>query len=371
MSTTTHALVFTASDSTTQIRDVHTAPPQRGEVTVQIEAAGVCHSDLHILNGKWPVDQDLVLGHEGAGVITAVGEGVEGLSAGQHVVLSWFAPCRKCRECASGRSWLCLNTRAVENTMPDGTSRFAPADAPDDDNALYPFLGLGAFSSLVTVPESAVVPVPDALPLDIGALLGCSITTGIGAVLNTADVPAGATAIVVGCGGVGLSIIMGLTLASANAIVAVDLSTERLEAARALGATHTLVANEISLAEWAQANLDGGADFVFEAVGNAKVIDGLQGALGRGGAAVLVGMPGFEDRSSFSPYTLSDQGQRILGCNYGSSNALVDIPRLAQLYLNGRLPLDRILGEHRPLGEYEHAFRDLRAGIGLRSILVP
>ena len=348
------------------LREVELRAPRPGEVEIEVRAAGVCHSDLHVVTGDWPADRPLVLGHEAAGVVRSVGDGVTSVRAGDHVVLSWFAPCRRCRRCAAGQSWLCTGTKAVENTLPDGTTPFAAPDGAE----LWPYLGLGAFTDRVVVPESAAVKVPEELPFAVGALLGCSVTTGVGAVTHTAGVRPGESAVVIGTGGVGLSIVMGLRLAGADPIVAVDLSAERLAAARAFGATHTLDGGEVDVAAWCRDEL-GGVDYAFEAIGSPRVIESLPGMLASGGAAVLVGMAAVDATGSFNLFELADQGKRILGCNYGSSVGEIDIPMLARLYLAGRLPLDDLVGATRPLAEAATAFDELRAGTGLRSVLVP
>lgn len=347
-----------------RLREITVRGPRAGELAVEVRAAGVCHSDLHILNGDWPSDRPLVLGHEAAGVVTAVGDGVD-LEPGDHVVLSWFAPCRTCDRCAAGKAWLCTGTRAVENVLPDGGTAFSL-----DGEDVFPFLGLGAFTKSVIVPRSAAVKVAPELPFEVGALLGCAVTTGVGAAVNTAEVRPGETAVVVGCGGVGLAIIMGLKLAGAGTIVAVDLSEERRAAAKQFGATVTLDGSKVDVAAWCQEHL-GGADYAFEAVGSPRLIEQLPGMIRSGGAAVLVGMPPIGAKAQIDAFDLADQGKRVLGCNYGSSVAAVDIPRLAELYLTGRLPLDELVGKTRPLAEVELAFEDLKAGIGLRGILVP
>ncbi len=338
--------------------------PRAGEVAVEIRAAGVCHSDLHILNGDWPEDRRLVLGHEAAGVVTAVGDGVE-LLPGDHVVLSWFAPCGRCERCASGKAWLCTGTRAVENVLPDGGTAFS-----SNGEEVWPFLGLGAFTKSVIVPRSAAVRVDPELPFEVGALLGCAVTTGVGAVVNTAEVRPGETAVVVGCGGVGLATIMGLRLAGAGTIVAVDLSAERRAAAERFGATATLDGAAVDVPAWCQEHL-GGADYAFEAVGSPRLIGQLPAMIRSGGAAVVVGMPPIGAKVEIDAFDLADQGKRLLGCNYGSSVAAVDIPRLAGLFLAGRLPLDELVGAQRPLAEAGIAFEELEAGIGLRGILIP
>ncbi|MFE6663646.1 alcohol dehydrogenase catalytic domain-containing protein [Streptomyces sp. NPDC057697] len=347
-------------------REISHRPAGPGEVEIEVRAAGVCHSDLHILTGDWPSDRPLVLGHEAAGVVAAVGQGVTDLKAGDHVVLSWFAPCRRCRKCLAGTAWLCTGTRAVANTLPDGTTPFTDAGGEE----IWPYLGLGAFTERLVVPESAAVKVPDELPFGIGALLGCSISTGIGAVMNTAGVRPGESAVVIGTGGVGLSVVMGLRLVGADPVVAVDLSPERLAAARRFGATHTLDGATTDVAAWCQEEL-GGADYAFEAIGSPKVIETLPAMLTSGGAAVLVGMAAAGATGAFDLFDLADQGKRILGCNYGSSVGALDIPKLARLYLAGRLPLDELIGTVRPLREAAAAFEDLRSNVGVRTILEP
>jgi S-(hydroxymethyl)glutathione dehydrogenase / alcohol dehydrogenase len=346
--------------------NVTVSAPGPGQVRVGIRATGVCHSDLHIVNGDWPAEQPLVLGHEAAGVVEETGPGVTTLQPGDHVVLSWFAPCMRCTNCAAGRGWLCTGTTALSNTMPDGTTAFTD----DGGEPLWPYLGLGTFSPELVVPETAAVKVDKELPFTAGALLGCSVTTGVGAVLNTAQVPAGASAVVIGCGGVGLSVVMGLRLAGADPIIAVDLSPEKRAKAAELGATVTIDPRETDLAAYVRDEL-GGVDFAFEAIGNEKVIETLPGLLAPGGAAVLVGMTRIGARSSIDPFDLADQGKSILGCNYGSSVARVDIPRLARLHLAGHLPLEQLIDKVRPLSEAGAALDELAAGTGLRSVLVP
>ncbi|MCP3766268.1 alcohol dehydrogenase catalytic domain-containing protein [Streptomyces sp. MAR25Y5] len=347
-------------------REVALRPAGPGEVEIEVRAAGVCHSDLHIVTGDWPTDRPLVLGHEAAGVVTGVGAGVTSVRPGDHVVLSWFAPCRRCRKCVAGMAWLCTGTKAVENTLPDGGTPFTDARG----EAVWPYLGLGAFTDRLVVPETAAVKVPEELPFGIGALLGCSITTGIGAVMNTARVRPGESAVVIGTGGVGLSVVMGLHLVGADPVVAVDLSPERLAVAKRFGATHTLDGAATDVAAWCQEEL-GGVDFAFEAIGSPAVIETLPAMLTSGGAAVLVGMAPSGATGSFDLFDLADQGKRILGCNYGSSIGEIDIPKLARLHLAGRLPLDDLIGATRPLSEARAAFEDLRSNTGVRTILEP
>jgi S-(hydroxymethyl)glutathione dehydrogenase/alcohol dehydrogenase len=322
--------------------DLEVPEPAGEQVRVRLTASGVCHSDLHAFNGDWTVPFPLVLGHEGAGVVEAVGPLVRDVAVGDHVVLSWFAPCRRCRACASGRAWLCTGTRALEHPGAYG---------------IHAYLGLGAFAEVALVPESAVVAIDPRVPPEVAALIGCSVATGVGAVLNTAGVRPGESAVVVGCGGVGQAIILGLRLAGATTIVAVDLSPERREQALALGATAAV------------AQAEGEFDHAFEAIGRGSTIEALPGLLARGGQGVLVGMPAEGVRASIDPFDLADQGKRLVGCNYGSSVPAVDFPRLASLYLEGRLGLDQLVGRTRPLDEAAAALDDLRDAVGLRTVL--
>jgi S-(hydroxymethyl)glutathione dehydrogenase / alcohol dehydrogenase len=319
--------------------------PVGDQVRVRLTASGVCHSDLHARDGDWTVPLPLVLGHEGAGIVEAIGPDVRDVAVGESVVLSWFAPCRRCVQCASGRAWLCLRTRALEH--------------PSTVDGMHAFLGLGTFAEATVVPESAVVAIDPAVPPEVAALIGCSVATGVGAVLNTAGVRAGESAVVVGCGGVGQAILLGLALVGADPIVAVDLSCERREQALALGAT-------VALAE-----AEGEFDHAFEAIGRAQTLEALPSLLARGGQGVIVGMPAEGVRISVDPFDLADQGKRIVGCNYGSSVPAVDFPRLARLFLAGRLPLEKLVGRKRGLDEAAAALDDLRDAVGLRTVLVP
>jgi S-(hydroxymethyl)glutathione dehydrogenase/alcohol dehydrogenase len=316
--------------------------PAGDQVKVRLLASGVCHSDLHAADGDWTVPLPLVLGHEGAGVVEAVGPRVRDVRPGDRVVLSWYAPCRRCAQCAAGRAWLCTGTRALEHPEVAG---------------VHAYLGLGTFAEAALVPESAAIPVDPAVPPAVAALIGCAVATGVGAVTNTAGVRAGESAIVVGCGGVGQAIVLGLALVGAHPIVAVDLSAERREQALALGATTALEVAE------------GTYDHAFEAIGRAETIEGLAGLVGRGGQAVLVGMPAEGVSVRLDPFDLADQGKRLLGCNYGSAVPSIDFPRLARLYLAGRLPLDRLVGRRRGLEGADAALDDLRDAVGLRTVL--
>jgi S-(hydroxymethyl)glutathione dehydrogenase/alcohol dehydrogenase len=317
--------------------------PVRDQVRVRLLASGVCHSDLHAANGDWTVPLPLVLGHEGAGVVEAVGPQVRDVRPGDRVVLSWYAPCRRCGQCAAGRAWLCTETRALEHPEVAG---------------VHAYLGLGTFAEAALVPESAAIAIDPRVPPAVAALIGCAVATGVGAVVNTANVRPGESAIVIGCGGVGQGIVLGLALVGAHPIVAVDLSPERRAQALALGATAALDAPD-----------ERTFDHAFEAIGRAETIERLPSLVQRGGQAVLVGMPAEGVRVALDPFDLADQGKRLLGCNYGSTVPSVDFPRLARLYTAGRLPLDRLVGRRRGLDGADAALQDLSAANGLRTVL--
>jgi len=362
---TVRARVFNAPGEAPGDEELRLAGVRDDLVRVGLRASGVCGSDLHVADGDWTAEGPLVLGHEGAGVVEEVGPGVGDVRPGDRVVLSWFAPCRRCPNCARGRAWLCRNTRALENTLPDGTTGFAAADG----SPVPAFLGLGTFAEAAVVPESAAVKVPDGVPFPVAALIGCAVTTGVGAVVNTAGVRPGDSAVVVGCGGVGQAILLGLGLVGADPIIAVDLSEERLALAQELGATHALRGDDPDLADHIGTITGDGADHAFEAIGKAATLEMLPSLVCRGGQAVVVGMPAEGVTVPLDPFDLADGGKRVLGCNYGSSVPSVDFPRISRLYLSGRLPLDRLVGRTTTLDGVDGALDDLRRAAGLRTVV--
>jgi S-(hydroxymethyl)glutathione dehydrogenase/alcohol dehydrogenase len=362
---TVSARVFTRPRELLAAEELRLTEVREDLVRVRLRASGVCHSDLHVAAGEWTADGPLVLGHEGAGVVEAVGPGVRDVRPGDHVILSWFAPCRRCEQCARGRAWLCTGTKALDNVLPDGTTSFFRRDG----TPVRAFLGLGTFAEATVVPESAAVPIPEDIPFPVAALIGCAVTTGVGAVTNTARVPPGDTAVVLGCGGVGQAILLGLSLIGADTIIAVDLSDERLALSRTLGATHVLRGDDPNLAGHVRAITGGGAEHAFEAIGSPTTIELLPQLVARGGQAVVVGMPAEGVRVVFDPFDLADGGKRILGCNYGSSVPSVDFPRLARLYASGRLALDSLVGQTITLDAVDEALEDLRRAVGLRTVI--
>jgi S-(hydroxymethyl)glutathione dehydrogenase/alcohol dehydrogenase len=363
------AVVFTGPDAPVEVTDVELAPPGPGEVRVAIAAAGVCHSDLHVRRGEWEPPVPLVMGHEGSGIVTALGPDVSGLAEGDHVVLSWVAPCGQCRYCRAGREARCqvaATIVATGGTMPDGTSRLSRGG-----ETVYHYLGVSSFAEEAVVPASGAIKVRDDAPLDVIALVGCAVATGVGAVTNTAAVEPGAQVAVIGCGGVGLSVIQGARLAGAERIVALDLRGAKLALAARLGATDVI---DVSAADAVQALRDlipDGVDYAFDAIGQISTTEQAISMLGLGGAAVLVGLPPTGARASFEPLVLAEADQRILGSNYGSVRPAVDIPALVDRYMDGQLSLDELVSSRRPLETASASLDDLEAGLALRTLLIP
>jgi S-(hydroxymethyl)glutathione dehydrogenase/alcohol dehydrogenase len=363
------AAVLRGAGAAVEVTDVVLDEPRAGEVEVAIAAAGVCGSDLHVVVGDWDVPMPVVLGHEGAGIVTRVGPGVDDLGVGDHVVLSWVPQCGRCRQCEAGRPWQCelvATVVAPGGVLHDGTSRWHA----DDGGALHHYLGVSSFAQRVVVPRSGAVKIREDAPLDVVAIVGCAVATGVGAVQHTAQVPAGATVAVIGCGGVGLSCIQGARLSGAARIVACDVNPAKLETARRLGATETVDASAGDAVAGLRDAAPEGLDFVFDAIGRTETTEQAIAALGLGGAAVIVGLPPTGTTARFDPLALAEANQRILGSNYGSVDPQRDIPRLVDRYMAGELDLDSLISGRRPLEEAAAALDDLAAGRTLRTLLV-
>jgi S-(hydroxymethyl)glutathione dehydrogenase/alcohol dehydrogenase len=361
------AAVLRASGMPAAIEEVEIAEPGAGEVRVRILGSGVCHSDLHVRDGDWPRPLPMAIGHEGAGVVEAVGPRVS-LRVGQPVALSWLVPCGRCRSCRAGRPWACSASPSFAHRLPSGAAALAGADG----EPVLSYCGIGTMAEATVVPEAAAIALPDGVDPAVAALIGCCVSTGVGAVTKTAAVPAGATVAVIGLGGVGLSCVMGAMLAGAARIVAIDRVPAKLEVARSLGATDGLIATDdrAAMIEALRELTAGGPDFVFEAIGRASTVELAIESLPIGGAAVLVGLTAFESRASFGVYPLVDGARRILGSNYGFADPAVDFPRYAALHLAGRLPIERLIDRRIGLDDLEGAFDRLRAGQGLRQVVV-
>jgi S-(hydroxymethyl)glutathione dehydrogenase/alcohol dehydrogenase len=273
-----------------RIEELELDPPKAGEVSVRMLASGVCHSDVHRADGDWgerPI-YPIVLGHEGAGVVAALGGGVTGLGLGQLVALNWYYPCRACGRCAEGREWLCTGSRSAEHLQMDGTTRMHTSESLD----VRAYLSIGTFGERTVVPAQAAVALPEGTPPEVAALIGCCVSTGIGAVVNTARLPAGASAVVIGLGGVGLSAVMGAAMRGADPIVAVDLDPAKLDLALDLGASHAVSGADRDRAlRQIHRVTGGGAGFAFETAGASAAAELAISSVGAGGTAVLVGLP--------------------------------------------------------------------------------
>jgi S-(hydroxymethyl)glutathione dehydrogenase/alcohol dehydrogenase len=370
--TTIRAAVLDRPGVPIRIETLELDSPGPGEVRVRMAAAGVCHSDLHVRDGEWEREGPIVLGHEGSAVVEALGDGVgaafPGLRPGVLVALAWLIPCGTCRACRSGRVWSCSASPSYTHRMPDGQ---AALHRPDGGGDVLTYCAIGTFADRQNVPAAAAIPVPDGCPPEVAALIGCCVTTGVGAATKTADVQPGSSVVVIGLGGVGLSCVMGAALAGAGQIVAVDRVPAKLDLARAVGATDGLLAGPDATATLAAIRelTAGGPDTCFEAIGLPATIETAIACLPTGGTAVLVGMTPFGVRASFEPFPFVDGGRRILGSNYGSADPAVDFPRYAALHLAGRLPADRLVTGRIGLDGLEDAFAAMRRGEGVRSIV--
>ncbi|MEV8595155.1 alcohol dehydrogenase catalytic domain-containing protein [Streptomyces sp. NPDC052012] len=326
--------------------------PGPGEVRVAVAAAGVCHSDLSVVDGTIPFPVPVVLGHEGAGVVEAVGEGVGHVAPGDHVALSTLANCGMCADCGRGRPTMCR--RAIGRPGRPFGHRGAP---------VHQFAATSAFAERTVVKAVQAVRVPDDVPLTSAALIGCAVLTGVGAVLNRARVERGDSVVVIGAGGVGLNVLQGARLAGAARIVAVDADPAKEEAARRFGATHFLTSTE-----GVRDVLPTGADHAFECVGRVELVRQAVDLLDRGGQAVLLGVPPAGAEASFVVGSLY-LDKSVLGCRYGSSRPQRDIPLYTELYRQGLLLLDELVTRTYPVEDFDKARADAEAGRVARAVL--
>jgi len=346
--------------------DVEIAEPKAGQVRVRVEHCGVCHSDLSIVDGVFPSPTPVVLGHEAAGVVDAVGPDVAGLAPGDHVVLTPVAPCGTCYFCVRGEPGVCVNASAITtNALPDGATGLSRGGA-----VVYRGVGVGAFGEYVLAAATGAVKVASDVPLDVACVIGCAVQTGVGAVLNTARVEPGATVLVMGLGGIGLSIVQGARLVGAARVIAADPLPARREVAGRLGATDVLDPTQTDVVARTFELTGVGVDYAFDAVGRSSLIhDGLR-ATRPGGTTVCVGAAPLEDAITIAPaalFTITEK--KLLGCTLGSCNSVREIPRLIALWQAGRLDLEALVTARRPLAEIDLAMADLRAGRGIRTVL--
>ena len=339
--------------------DIEAIGPGPGQVRVKIHAAGVCHSDLSAMNGTLPQAVPAVLGHEGSGEIIAVGEGVDEVAVGDHVVITWTPPCGKCRACVRGEPHLCT----VIFYQLAGSHPFTMGGTP-----IYGFSGVGTFAEEMVVPKQAVVKIPSDVPYEIGALIGCGVTTGVGAAINTAKVKPGSSVVVFGAGGVGISAIQGARIAGAAEIVAVDTIDSKLKDALRFGATRGVKPDELDATNM-ELNEGEGFDYALECVGLPQTIRASYDAVRRGGTAVIVGAGKMEAMVQFNALELFYNEKTLVGSYYGSADVRRDFLLLISLYKAGRLDLDGMVTARLDISKAQDAFEALKRGEVIRQVL--
>jgi S-(hydroxymethyl)glutathione dehydrogenase/alcohol dehydrogenase len=349
------------------VEQIEVEAPHHGEVTIRLAACGVCHSDLSATDGTISYPLPLVLGHEGAGVVTAVGEGVSRYAIGDHVVSSFVSMCGRCHYCQTGRPQLCVQSLQALYTLPDGTVRTRDSAGC----ALNVFCGCGVMAEFATVHSDNLVKIDKQMPLDRAALFGWVVMSGVGAVDNTARVEVGSVAVVFGCGGVGLNAIQGCAIAGAGMIVAVDTGDLKLDLAKKFGATHTFnVSGQENVGKALYKLTGGGADYAFDCVGSGKISEQAWGVLRRGGTAVIVGIANRADQITLNAQQVAISEKTLTGSYYGSARPSQDFPRLIGLYRGGRLKLDELITRTYSIDEAPQAFADLTQGREGRGVII-
>jgi Zn-dependent alcohol dehydrogenase len=361
------AAVLEAQGRPLRVRDdLEIEKPRPGFVRVRVAHCGLCHSDLALADGTFPAAVPVVLGHEASGVVESIGPDVSGLAPGDPVVLSPCPPCGRCAWCVRGQPSLCEQSRGIATgTLPDGTTPLSCRGQP-----VLRGLNLGALAEYAIVPATGAVKIPADVPLDVACVIGCAVQTGVGAVLNEARVEPGASVLVTGLGGVGLSVVQGARLAGAARVLAADPIAARREAARAFGATDLIDPARDDVAATAHALTGIGVDYAFEAAGRGALIAACVAATRVGGTTVCVGAPPLGDALQIAPAAaFLATGKRILATLLGGCNSLREIPRLVALWRAGRLDLEALVTARRPLEEVNEGFADLAAGRGIRTVL--
>lgn len=358
------AAVMRENHAPLQLEEVRIDDPGPGEVLLKTAASGICHSDLHVIEGSLPMPPPCILGHEPAGVVEAVGEGVVDFTPGDHVIGCLSSWCGVCKFCTQGRPYLCLSQFAGR---PEGCG---PTFTAEDGSPISQFANLSSFAEKMLCPQRALVKIRDDMPLDRASLIGCGVTTGLGAVLNTVDIPAGASVVVIGCGGVGLSAVQGARITGAGKIIAVDSQAWKFDLARKLGATDCIDATDGDPVAAVQALTGGGADFVFECIGLIPTVQQAVAMTGRGGTSVLVGVVPMTELVPISAADLTLQEKKITGSYMGSNRFRFDMPKYIDFYLDGRLHLDEMISSRIGLDDVNDAFDRMRKGEVARQVIV-
>ena len=356
-----------ASSRPLSIEEVELAPPGEREVLVQVKAAGLCHSDLSTINGNRPRQTPMVLGHEAAGVVRALGPGVTDLAEDDHVVMVFAPSCGECMPCKEGFPARCERGQAANNagTLIGGHMRLSQGGA-----AVYHHVGVSAFAEYCVVNRGSVVKIDPALPFDEAAVFGCAVLTGVGAALNTARVFAGASVAVVGLGGVGLNALLGAAVAGASRIVAIDLHDDKLELASQLGATDVINAKDPDAVAKAKALTGGGVDFGFEMAGSVQAMEMAYRVTRRGGTTVTAGLPHPDARWPLQHVNLTAEERTVKGSYMGSCVPPRDLPRYVDLYRRGKLPVNRLMSDHLALERINEGFDALASGHTVRQIVM-
>jgi S-(hydroxymethyl)glutathione dehydrogenase/alcohol dehydrogenase len=359
------AAVLHSLNEPLDVTDVEIDEPHAGEVRVRMQASGVCHSDLSVIEGVIPFMFPMVAGHEGAGIVEAVGPGVSRVKEGDHVIVSWVATCEKCFFCLRGQPQLCQSGLAAFGNMDDGTTRLRIGG-----ETIYHGLNAATFAESAILRETAVVAIAPEIPFEIAALVGCGVTTGIGAAIHTAKVEPGERVAVIGCGGVGLSIIQGARVAGASTIIAIDPVASRRQAAVDFGATDVLEAGDGAV-DAVKGLTDGhGADAAFEAVGRASLQSQAYDMTRPGGRTILVGVPGLDADLSIKTLFMVFGEKQVRGSFYGSARPSRDFPMILELNRRGLIDLQKLVTSTLPLQRINEAFDAMRAGEQLRTVIM-
>jgi Zn-dependent alcohol dehydrogenase len=360
------ALLETAGQPLVIRDDVEIRDPGPGQVRVKVSNCGVCHSDVSIADGAFPSLGPVVLGHEAAGVVDTVGPNVKGLAPGDSVVLTPTPPCGSCYWCVRGEPAICVDAIGIQtNTFADGTTGLSRGG-----ETLYRGLNVAAFAEYVVTQETGAVKIPPDVPREVACVIGCAVQTGVGAVLNTANVEEGATVLVMGLGGIGLSVVQGARVAGAARIIVSDPVSDRRAAAKAFGATDLFDPASDDVVARAREITEVGVDYAFETAGQAKLVEAGMAAARNGGTIVCVGAPPLDQNITVAPAVmLTISEKKLIGCVLGSANSLREIPRLIALWQAGRLDLESLITARRPLSEINEAMEDLRTSRGIRTVL--
>lgn len=349
------------------VETVTVESPRRGEVMIKVAACGVCHSDLSATNGTIPLPPPLVLGHEAAGHVVEVGEGVTGLQEGDAVVVSWVATCGRCAYCVKGRPALCDNSQKAAMTLPDGTRRIKDAKGQE----LNHMAGVAVMAEYATMPVENVIKIDKSIPLDKAALVGCAVMTGVGAAINTAKVDPGSTVAVLGAGGIGLNVIQGAALAGARQIIAIDMADHKLDFAKKFGATDVVNPSRDGDAVMkVMAMTGGGADYAFECIGIGTTVAQAYNMVRKGGTTVVVGVSKPTDTVTLGTFMMPFQEKTLIGSMYGSARPSTDFPKLLSLYQGKRLKLDELVSATYKIEDVNRAFDDMQAGTNARGVIV-